>query len=61
MPAKKPTAPRAEYATKPVTPLMNEWEQSKIVPEPYRAGSWGPRAADDLLRREGRDWRQPQV
>lgn len=25
MPTKKPTAPRAEYATKPVTPLMNEF------------------------------------
>lgn len=50
-----------EAAWQFVTPLLNEWEQLKIVPEPYRAGSWGPRAADDLLRREGRDWRQPQV
>jgi hypothetical protein len=25
MPSKKPTAPRAEFATKPVTPLINEF------------------------------------
>lgn len=33
MPAKKPTAPRVEYATKPVTPLMNEfcdWIESEV-------------------------------
>ena len=25
----------------------------------YRAGEWGPRAADEMLAREGRTWRRP--
>jgi glucose-6-phosphate 1-dehydrogenase len=28
-------------------------------PEKYRAGEWGPRAADDMLARDGRVWRRP--
>jgi len=27
-------------------------------PHPYRAGTWGPKEADELLRREGRAWRR---
>ncbi|MCW2535396.1 MAG: hypothetical protein JWQ26_1095, partial [Modestobacter sp.] len=26
---------------------------------PYRAGEWGPRAAEDMLSAEGRAWRRP--
>jgi glucose-6-phosphate 1-dehydrogenase len=25
----------------------------------YPAGSWGPEAADELMMRDGREWRQP--
>ncbi|WP_207957426.1 glucose-6-phosphate dehydrogenase [Streptomyces sp. YIM 98790] len=28
-------------------------------PEPYTAGTWGPRAADEMLARDGRSWRRP--
>jgi glucose-6-phosphate 1-dehydrogenase len=28
-------------------------------PEKYRSGEWGPRAADDMLARDGRVWRRP--
>jgi glucose-6-phosphate 1-dehydrogenase len=28
-------------------------------PEKYRAGEWGPRAADEMLARDGRVWRRP--
>lgn len=42
-----------------VTPVMEYWERHQVVPEPYRAGTWGPRAADDLLLRDSRNWRTP--
>lgn len=48
-----------EAAWQFVTPILNFWNQKKTVPEPYRSGSWGPRAADDLLRSDGRQWRSP--
>ncbi len=44
-----------------VTPILDFWSQSKTVPEPYPSGSWGPVAADDLLRNDGRNWRTPTV
>ena len=28
-------------------------------PQPYRAGEWGPKAADEMLARDGRTWRRP--
>ncbi|OEU96898.1 glucose-6-phosphate dehydrogenase [Streptomyces oceani] len=28
-------------------------------PEQYPAGTWGPRAADEMLARDGRSWRRP--
>ena len=29
------------------------------TPHPYRAGEWGPRAAEEMLDAEGRRWRRP--
>ncbi len=43
-----------------VDPLIARWEAaSPPTPEfpNYPAGSWGPAAADELLRRDGREWR----
>ena len=48
-----------EAAWKFVTPILDYWNQQKIVPEPYRSGTWGPRAADQLLQNDGRNWRSP--
>ncbi|HEY0985261.1 MULTISPECIES: glucose-6-phosphate dehydrogenase [unclassified Schlesneria] len=48
-----------EAAWKFVTPILDYWNQHKIVPEPYRSGTWGPRAADQLLQSEGHNWRSP--
>ena len=44
-----------------VTPILDYWDQNKTIPEPYRSGSWGPRAADDLLLNDDRSWRSPTV
>jgi glucose-6-phosphate 1-dehydrogenase len=40
-----------------IDPLEQFWAGS--TPHPYRAGEWGPRAADEMLAAEGRRWRRP--
>lgn len=44
-----------------VTPVLDYWEKNQVTPEPYRAGSWGPRVADNLLISDGRAWRTPST
>lgn len=48
-----------ESAWQFVTPILDGWDREQTVPEPYRAGSWGPRAADELLQKAGHSWRSP--
>jgi glucose-6-phosphate 1-dehydrogenase len=50
-----------EAAWQFVTPVLEYWEKEKVVPETYPAGSWGPVAADKLLRKSGRRWREPMA
>jgi glucose-6-phosphate 1-dehydrogenase len=40
-----------------IDPLEEFW--AGTTPYPYRAGEWGPRAADEMLAAEGRRWRRP--
>jgi glucose-6-phosphate 1-dehydrogenase len=40
-----------------IDPLEDYWANTE--PYPYRAGEWGPRAAEDMLAAEGRSWRRP--
>ena len=40
-----------------IDPLEEFWAETR--PERYRAGEWGPRAADEMLAAEGRTWRRP--
>jgi glucose-6-phosphate 1-dehydrogenase len=41
-----------------VDPIIEQWENTPAPEFPnYTAGSWGPEKADELLRREGRQWR----
>ena len=47
-----PDAAEVEQSWRVVDPLEEAWAGTK--PEPYRAGEWGPRAADEMLAREGR-------
>ncbi|MFQ5730379.1 MAG: glucose-6-phosphate dehydrogenase [Planctomycetaceae bacterium] len=44
-----------------VTPVLEHWEKTALQPGPYAAGTWGPSAADELLSRDGRAWRRPEV
>jgi len=42
-----------------MTPILENWaaEAPKDFPN-YAAGTWGPAASDELLARDGREWRQ---
>jgi glucose-6-phosphate 1-dehydrogenase len=51
-----PDAAEVEQSWRVVDPLEAAWAGTK--PEPYRAGEWGPRAADEMLAGEGRRWRR---
>jgi glucose-6-phosphate 1-dehydrogenase len=49
-----------EAAWRFVDPLLRAWESPDHRPELYPAGSWGPKAAQELLTRSGRWWRAPE-
>ena len=51
-----PDSAEVEASWNVIDPLEEAWTGS--TPEPYRAGEWGPRAADEMLAREGRAWRR---
>jgi glucose-6-phosphate 1-dehydrogenase len=51
-------ADTVEAAWTLMEPMLNAWSSpSAGLPATYASGSWGPAEADELLRREGREWR----
>ncbi|HEY7226434.1 MAG TPA: glucose-6-phosphate dehydrogenase [Micromonosporaceae bacterium] len=52
-----PNAEEVEQSWRVVDPLERAW--AGTTPFPYRAGEWGPRAADEMLARDGKIWRRP--
>jgi glucose-6-phosphate 1-dehydrogenase len=42
-----------------VEPIANVWRETDFDFPNYAAGTWGPRAADDMLARRGHVWRKP--
>jgi len=42
-----------------VQPILDSWSQTKFDFPNYPAGSWGPKAADEMLARRGHVWRIP--
>jgi len=52
-----PQAEEVEESWQVVDPLEEAW--AGTIPFTYRAGEWGPRAADEMLARVGRTWRRP--
>lgn len=40
-----------------LTPVLKKWESSPSNFPNYSAGMWGPREADEMLRRNGSQWR----
>jgi glucose-6-phosphate 1-dehydrogenase len=55
--------PSGEYVQKSwelMQGILDAWSDGVSVPiHEYRAGSWGPRAADNLISEPGRAWREP--
>jgi glucose-6-phosphate 1-dehydrogenase len=57
-----PQNEEVEQSWRVVDPIEAHWREQDAAggkPEPYRAGEWGPRAANDMLARDGRAWRRP--
>ncbi len=51
-------ADNVEAGWEVVQPILDLWENEKAVDFPnYTAGSWGPKAADELLEKDGNCWR----
>lgn len=42
-----------------VEPILRAWSEHEAPLHGYPAGTWGPKAADELLEREGHRWRTP--
>lgn len=51
-------ADEIEAAWTAVQPLLDAWAQGRVPLHRYRAGSAGPAAAEALLARDGRAWRE---
>jgi glucose-6-phosphate 1-dehydrogenase len=45
-----------EQAWEWVDGVAESWTDSRLVPKPYAAGSWGPAGAFALIERSGRAW-----
>ncbi len=51
-------ADNVEFAWQAIQPILNAWAQNPPDGLPnYKSGSFGPKAADDLLARDGFAWR----
>jgi glucose-6-phosphate 1-dehydrogenase len=53
-------ADMVEAAWKIATPILEAWQANPPRDFPnYEPGAWGPRAADELMERDGRRWIEP--
>ncbi|ABD11023.1 glucose-6-phosphate 1-dehydrogenase [Frankia casuarinae] len=52
-----PNNAEVEESWRIVDPLERHW--AGTTPHRYRAGTWGPAAADEMLAHDGRRWRRP--
>ncbi|MGB0733793.1 MAG: glucose-6-phosphate dehydrogenase, partial [Pontibacterium sp.] len=49
-----------EHAWKWCDQLIEHWTESHKAPQPYHAGSWGPKNADLMIMKEGHCWHEDQ-
>ncbi|MCP5120232.1 MAG: glucose-6-phosphate dehydrogenase, partial [bacterium] len=42
-----------------VEPVLGYWASQRFDFPNYEAGSWGPKASDEMLARRGHEWRRP--
>jgi len=45
-----------EYSWRFIDTIAKAWEREKPLFPNYDAGTWGPKEADELLRKDGRKW-----
>lgn len=53
-----PRQEEVELSWKILDPVLNHWAASG-KPDQYRAGTWGPASADEMMAADGRTWRRP--
>ncbi|HYO09131.1 MAG TPA: glucose-6-phosphate dehydrogenase [Tepidisphaeraceae bacterium] len=46
----------AEAAWAVIDPIEQGWQQSKLAPQEYAPGAWGPKRAFELIEQDGRRW-----
>ena len=50
-------ADQVEEAWAVITPILNAWKQERKKHIPiYEPGSWGPKAAEELIKKDGFKW-----
>jgi glucose-6-phosphate 1-dehydrogenase len=57
-----PRNEEVEHSWRVVDPIEHYWAEQNAqgeAPHLYRAGEWGPNAAEEMLARDGRVWRRP--
>jgi len=55
-------ADQVEASWSVLMPILDVWEKSKPKDVPnYKSGSWGPKAAETLIAKDGRNWLQPTL
>jgi glucose-6-phosphate 1-dehydrogenase len=55
-------ADQVEASWAVLMPILNVWEKSPPAEFPnYRSGTWGPKEAETLMAKDGRDWLQPSI
>ena len=42
-----------------VMPILEAWQSAKPAFPNYEAGTWGPEEGDELIEKDGRQWRKP--
>ncbi|MGH3378961.1 MAG: glucose-6-phosphate dehydrogenase, partial [Actinoallomurus sp.] len=52
-----PRQEEVELSWKILDPVEEHWDDHG-EPATYPAGSWGPKAADEMMARDGRAWRR---
>ncbi|ANS77650.1 Glucose-6-phosphate 1-dehydrogenase [Serinicoccus hydrothermalis] len=54
-----PRHAEVEQSWRILDPVIEHWAASDRPPEDYPAGTWGPDGSDQMMRRDGREWRLP--
>jgi glucose-6-phosphate 1-dehydrogenase len=55
-------ADQVEASWSVLMPILNVWENSMPADFPnYQSGTWGPKAAEALIAKDGRSWLQPTI